>query len=140
MDKFNSNIIELGLFETSKSNCFSISTISLPDNLTNDLSKSKEFSEYDSRIFGFFQWNSNLHCLVRLKLHYRLDVLHVKNYFIDVIVLVNGVDSKLIDISKPIFFSNSSNYEEYFGIEPYWIFSLDQEKNPIIKIFNELSL
>jgi hypothetical protein len=139
----NSNQIELALFDASKSYCFSISTLTLPNNIVHysDYNVDIKVEEFDTIIYDFFCFSSksktNVYCLIRIKTYYKLDPLHIQNYFIDTIVQVDGADSKPVEISNPIYFSTSEDYNGYFGKRPYLIKQLDLDGNNIVKIFNE---
>lgn len=139
----NSNQIELALFDASKSHCFSMSTITLPNNIDHYSNENMDIKveEFDTMIYDFFCFGSksksNVYCLIRIKTYYKSDPLHIQNYFIDTIVQVDGADSKPVEISNPIYFSTSLDYGGYFGKRPYWIKQLDLEGNTIVKIFNE---
>ena len=138
---YSSNQIELVLFNASKSHCFSLLHLTLPNNIVHyckdDMNIKTE--EFDSMIYDFFCFGSksNVYCLVRTKTYYKLDPLHIQNYFIDTIIQVDGAESKLIDISNPIYFSTSLDYDGYFGKRPYWIKQLNSDGTDTVKIFNE---
>ena len=142
----SSNQIELALFDVSKSNCFSMSTITLPDYIIHNVSENMGMrtEEFDTMIYDFFCVFSGgknyIYCLIRIKTYFKPNPLHIQKYFIDVIIQVNGVDSKLHDISTPIYFTNNKDYEGYFGKRPYWIKQLNESGISFPKIFNEQSI
>jgi hypothetical protein len=139
----SSNQIELGLFDASKSHCFSVSSLTLPNNIVHYAKDNMDIKseEFDSTIYDFFCFGSksksNVYCLVRIKTYNKTDPLHIQNYFIDIIIQVDGAESKPVDISNPIYFSTSSDYDGYFGKRPYWIKQLNSDGTSTVKIFNE---
>lgn len=133
------NKIKIGIFEELKSGCVCYVDIDLPNGLTHNCSKSLTNGSdmYESKIYSFIIIGSKIYCLIRIKLSYKPDPLHIKYYFIDTIIEINGLKSRLIEITQPIYFSNLENHEDYFGLEPYLIQS---NCDKLIKIFNQLSL
>jgi hypothetical protein len=138
----STNQIEIGLFHVNDSTCFSVSTFVLPDNLIHDSTKpiEVECKMCDSIIYDFFQFESKLYCLIRIKLAQRIDPLHIKPYFIDVIVHIDGSKSTIKCYSQPIFYNLDSDFSDNFGIKPYWIKIFDSDGKKHIDIFNELKI
>lgn len=97
------NNIEITLLNTELSNIFSLSSLSLNDTIIDN-------KEYDSIIYDLFTYNNNLYCLLRITLYEKIDVLHIKDFFLDVIIEVNGEDSKIVCMLKSI------NYSK-----PFWV-------------------
>ena len=113
----NNKTLQITLFNNDEMNCFSLVNLELDVN---------EIVDTDSMIFDFFL----LYCLVRIKVYDRIDILHIKPFFLDVIIHINGIDSTIVDISKPIYFDKSKDYNGYFGTKPFILVS-----NNKIKIF-----
>ena len=131
------NIVEFGLFNVVGSKCFSIVTLTLEN--SHSLDNLSANIEFESKIYDFFQLDGIMNCLARIKLFHRINPLNSKSYFLDVLVKINNKENytEVLDISNPIFFSNSDDYENYFGVRPYWIKSPEPNGNFKIKIFNQ---
>jgi len=127
----DSNQLNLALFTTDTEKCFVDITFSLQDKHIHNADKCKM---YDSIVFDMFRWNSKFHCLIRIKLECQIDPLHIQLYFLDVIILVAGKESKVVDISQPILFDTSEEHDNYYGIRPYWV-----GDDAGVRVYNELS-
>jgi len=129
-----SKSIEIRLFLYPNINCFTSCKMILPNNLYHKYDFSKEI---ESKIYSLFKFDE-IYYLVRLKIPYNLDVLHLKYYFLDIIIQLNDIESKIYEISKPIYFNVEDENKNYFGIDPYLIEYIDKETGlEKIKIFNQ---
>jgi hypothetical protein len=104
-----------------------MTTIDLENGLSHDADN--EFKEFESIIYDIFTHKNITYVLIRIKLYYRVDILHIKRYFLDVIF--NFVKMDVVDMSRVIYYDTEKDYDGYFGIRPYYVIKDDK-----VTVFN----
>jgi hypothetical protein len=124
---YNHNKIKVGLYSLNDSKCINMTTIDLENGLSHDADN--EFKEFESIIYDIFTHKNITYVLIRIKLYYRVDILHIKRYFLDVIF--NFVKMDVVDMSRVIYYDTEKDYDGYFGIRPYYVIKDDK-----VTVFN----
>lgn len=119
--------IKVGLYKLNDSKCINMTTIELENGLSHmaDI----EFKEFESNIYDLFTYNNITYILIRIKLYYKVDILHIKRYFLDVIF--DFVTMEVIEMSRVIYYDIKQDYDGYFGIRPYYVIKDDK-----VTVFN----
>lgn len=124
---YNHNKINVGLYNLNDSTCINMTTIELENGLSHDAEN--EFKSFESIIYDIFTHKNIPYVLIRIKLYNRVDILHIKRYFLDVIF--DFVKMDVVDMSRVIYYDTEQDYDGYFGIKPYYVIKDDK-----VTVFN----
>lgn len=105
--------------ESDSNTAFSITELSL-DNI-------KLYDRLcDYNVYDFFYYNDKIYCLIRLKLNENNNLLYINPFFVDVIINIS--DNIIHCYNEPLYYDKKNDYEEYFGIKPYYIIKENELK------------
>lgn len=124
---YDHNKIKVGLYKLDDSKCIDMATVELENGLSHVADM--EFKEFDSIIYDIFRHNNKSYILIRIKLYYKVDILHIKRYFLDLIF--DFIEMDVVDMSRVIYYDTKHDYDGYFGIRPYYVINDDK-----VTIFN----
>lgn len=121
------NKIKVGLYNLNSSKCINMTTVELKNGLSHVADM--EFKEFDSIVYDIFTHRDITYILIRIKLYYRIDTLHIKRYFLDLIF--DFIEMDVVDMSRVIYYDTKRDYDGYFGIRPYYVIKDDK-----VTVFN----